>query len=139
LCAQKLFNEYPSHSVQYIVWDKVAKAWGGATVIGTGTSSRTIYVYNGSVSGANSNYWDGANGNSLYLGSGIDLIVTNFGLNCPADLQESMLATHLMNLTHDHGVRGTDIVGIIQNPDFSNPDLTASRVYAQRQVFEAFG
>lgn len=139
ICAQKLAEKYPTHSVVLFLWNEAAKSWGSEIPVSAGSGSRTIRIYNGCVSGARASYWTKW---AAYLHPGareFDSVIVNFGLNQSESEQESATLNSIMDLRDRINGHAFDIVPIIQNPDYNIPERTAARVEAQQRVYRSFG
>ena len=145
ICAQKLAEKYPTHSVYLYIWNHAATAWGAPISISTGTGPRAIRVYNGSVPGTVAAYATRWSAHLFYPDGGwggdgglIDTVILNYGLNQGDDVQESAAISSVMDIMDRYG-HPFDIVPIIQNPDYDLPERSAVRMAAQQRVYRAFG
>lgn len=141
LTVQKLCAMYPTHTVYYRTWNPDTKVWDART-LQTGTTSRVLRIYNGSVPGATPSYWQGVNKDYAYDGFQFDMIIVNYGLNVTTSsiIQKSSLASCLYTLRSEQP--DAEILVNIQCPDYTNPDMLSRsqmRSDTQRQVIGEFG
>jgi lysophospholipase L1-like esterase len=139
LAIQRLAAAYPEHSYAYYAWNSTDKYWAGSG-IHTGTNGRVVRCYNGSVSGATSVYWHGANRFVAYDGWTFDLIFVSYGLNTGVSEQASAACAALYTLMQDQPQ--AEIVHVIQPPDYTDAPMlerSQARSDAQRAVVAAYG
>lgn len=84
MLVQWLASEFPTHTVNYYLWNDATQAYGTVTVLQTGTGSRTLTVYNGSHPGAGYEY-PYQNSNSTRFAAMIPVtptaVISSFGYN----------------------------------------------------------
>ncbi|MER8506719.1 hypothetical protein NKH91_17815 [Mesorhizobium sp. M0894] len=83
--SQWLASLYPDKTVKYYLWDESLSGYRAPVTLGVGTGAHTIYIYNGSQSGAPPNYFFGS-----YYAVAIgaitpDLVIWNHGHNVTTD------------------------------------------------------
>jgi len=72
---------FPSYTVLVYQWNESIADYNSPTVEGTGTGVNTLHLYNGSVSGATSEYFIYKYRPAVYAGRAFDLILWNYGHN----------------------------------------------------------
>lgn len=133
LIASKIAAAYPTHTVVYKGWDDPSKTYpaGQVVTVQTGTGSRTITLWNGSLSGSAIAY---ARDNIGTLVSGYtpDLIFFNFGHNSP-QLADDYRAIHQETVQiYANSWTNAAIVLMTQNPR-----ATSDAAYADDQGKQA--
>lgn len=79
LTALTLADLYPTHSVEYALWNTTS--YSAPVSISTGTGSNTIYINNASIPGATAAYFLGDNRPAVYNSMTPDLVIFSYGHN----------------------------------------------------------
>jgi lysophospholipase L1-like esterase len=85
LLCDKFAAQYPTHTILYYVWVDASKTWAAPVTVQTGTGSRTIHVYNQSISGQVIGYAFNFLAQILAGNLTPDVIIWNYGHNSPQD------------------------------------------------------
>lgn len=80
LFGQWLGGQHPTHSVSYRVWNSSTLVYDPAISLGTGSGSRTIRIWNASVSGSRPTSWTG-DWFPAIAGSNADIVLWSHGHN----------------------------------------------------------
>lgn len=81
LTTQWLAARYPAYTVNYYLWDEAGNAWPGSpTVVQTGTGSFTLSVWNASVPGSKTGYFQGSRFTTAVV-KNADLVAISYGHN----------------------------------------------------------
>lgn len=141
LTALNLVSEYPTHTVNYYLWNHASGDYDPVQVLGTGSGVFAINIYNGSVSGSSAVYFDGSRKENCYAGKSFDLIIQNYGHNgaTAAGVNEVAMRTmqHTVQLIQDQP--SSEVVLTLQNIDTSVPDYSARQVQATLLVADLLG
>lgn len=81
LFAVWLSEQYPTHTVEYSLWNEGTTDYAAATTIATGSGARTIHVYNASAGGFHIGRWMTGRYATAIGALTPDLILTNDGVN----------------------------------------------------------
>lgn len=157
LMTQWLAAQCPTHSVKYRLFDDGTTSWGSYATLQTGTgpalpfsgSPFTIHIDNGSVSGTNAFYTQGARESSFWTGIDYDLCIVNYGHNLGTAMTEYIaLPEWVMALAHVRSmVPRAGLLVTLQNPRSSSTSdvntngsaQSARMVAAWRKAVELVG
>ena len=141
LTANNLADEFPTHTVNYYLWNVGTVDYDSVEVISTGTGSNVINVYNASVSGSSAVYFDGARKEKCFAGKDFDLIINNYGHNgaTAADVAgvADRVLIHTTQLMQEQPK--AEIVLTLQNIDTSVEAFSARQVQATDYVADILG
>ena len=98
LMAQWLATQCPTHTIKYRLFNDGTTSWDSYSTLQTGTGPAlpytltpfTIYIDNGSVSGTNTFYTQGARESAFWTGNDYDLAFVNYGHNLGTAMTESI-------------------------------------------------
>lgn len=145
---QSLGADWPAWTVAYRLWDDTGLVYAAPATVQTGTGPRTLTVYNCSVAGATTMYFQGAKFASCVAPLTPDLTVISLGHN-EGSVPELWFPQYV-NFAEQvsEAVPGSDILLIGQNPatnyTFQAPrvevyrDIAARRGYGFIDVHQAF-
>ncbi len=157
LMAQWLATQCPTHTVKYRLFNDGTTSWDSYTTLQTGSGPAlpytvtpfTIYVDNGSVSGTNTFYTQGARESSFWTGNDYDLVFVNYGHNLGTAMTEAVaLPEWTVALAHVRAMAPrAGLLVTLQNPRSSstsdintNGSAQSSRmVAAWRKAVELIG
>lgn len=122
LLAGYLAADFPRWTIKYRVWDVAGDAYAAEVVLSAGTGSRTLTIWNASISGSSTVSYQGLTATKvLYTSPNPDLTLIALGHN--EDLVEPELVfARMVALTEQLTARvaGTDVVLVAQNPAVGN-------------------
>ena len=78
---QALASKYPKWTVTYQLWNDTSGAYDAASTIQTGTGARTLTVYNASVAGATTSFWQAPRFATAVAALSPDLTLVSLGHN----------------------------------------------------------
>lgn len=82
LTAQWLASRFPAYTVNYYLWDTVGDAaYASAVTVQTGTGTHVLSVYNASVAGTTTGYFQGTRFTAAIAGKNADLLTVSHGHN----------------------------------------------------------
>jgi hypothetical protein len=81
ISAEWLFEQYPTHTVSYRLFNDGGNSYDAADVIGTGSGANTIHIWNASVSGSEAMYLMGDRFDAAIGDLTPDVIIWNHGHN----------------------------------------------------------
>lgn len=98
LMAQWFASQCPTHTVKYRLFNDGTTSWGAYSTLQTGSGPSlpfvgtpfTIHIDNGSVSGTNTFYTQGARESAFWAGNDYDLAIINYGHNLGTGMTESI-------------------------------------------------
>ena len=98
LMAQWLATQCPTHTIKYRLFNDGTTSWDAYTTLQTGTGPAlpftgtpfTIHIDNGSVSGTNTFYTQGARESAFWTGIDYDLAIVNYGHNLGTAMTEAI-------------------------------------------------
>ena len=141
LTAQWLAAQHPAWTVQYRLWNDGTSAYASASTIQTGTGSRTLTVYNASVSGYTTTSWQAARFANAIAALTPDLCFISLGHNEQA-LTTAAWHSRYVALTEEVALAlaGTPICLIAQNPATANTYQEQRRdVYREIAIHRGYG
>ena len=126
--ADRLANEYPTYTVKYHLWDVIANNYAAPIDISVGSGFNTLNIYNASVAGADTYYWQGFRFDTVHAVDA-DLVIQNLGHNGGTSLMYDVIYSGhfggLYKISERH--KKADICVILQNfrTDFEDYSLRA--------------
>lgn len=144
LLAQKLGVDFPTHTVQYRLWDTGASNYGAATTIQTGTGAAILTIWNASIAGANALRFSGADFvagvRPASMGDDPDLVILSYGHNGGAAIENQISMTGTMASLVNRFMPFTPIILIGENPVTTDSTMTAKvRVFRSLAAEQNFG
>lgn len=109
LMAQWLATQCPTHTIKYRLFNDGSTSWDSYTTLQAGSGPAlpysgtpfTIHIDNGSVSGTNTFYTQGARESAFWTGIDYDLAIVNYGHNLGTAMDETVaLPEWLVALSH---------------------------------------
>lgn len=141
LAAQWLAAQYPAWTVQYRLWNDGTTAYATASTIQTGSGSRTLTIYNASVSGFTTTSWQGLRATTAIAALNPDLCFISLGHNEGA-VTTAAWHSRYVGLTEEVSLQlaGTPICLIAQNPATANTYQQQRRdVYREIALHRGYG
>lgn len=147
LCG-RLATIFPTHTIKYSLWD--GSAWPAPSTLSTGTGSKIITMYNGSVAGALHQYALAGRWAVMVAAITPDLMMINYGHNEGSDAVSYMWAGDFLSLTESLTEQhpGAGLIHMLQNPGTANnysglrhsvyESLARSRGYGLVNVHQVF-
>lgn len=125
LLAQKLGELYPTHTVNYRLWDNTTKSYGTPVTIRNGTGGNVLNIWNASVSGQNLYYPLQYNFKEQVIIPNPDLVIISHGHNegnLTTTLEVDNQRTRYFLLTQQitNFIPNVPIMLIAQNPQVGN-------------------
>lgn len=152
LTVQWLAAKFPAYTVNYYLWNEGGNAWPGSspTVVQTGSGAQTLTVWNGSIPGSKTGYFQGSRFPSVVKAA--DLVTVSYGHNQGGPVNTDSLRQFQRNkyLSFVDEVASVNpnagVVLILQNPSvdgaFSHDEeWQAQRAtqYAQAAAYRGWG
>jgi hypothetical protein len=130
---------FPTHTVKYTLWD--GAAYPLPTTLATGSGSKTLTIYNGSVSGSLASYSLGARFSPMVESLKPDLVFISYGHNqFTADW--AMWASNYLEITENVALSCAyaGIICILQNPSqVDNQQALRATVYQRIALKHGYG
>lgn len=139
LTAEGIAAMYPTHSVEYHLWNTTN--YYPSVVISTGTGSNTIHVYNASIPGATAAYFLGDKRTNLYNGYEMDLVIYSYGHNMGSSATYNQIYNFHISAFQDFisSQPNAEHVITIQNIDTEYPDYTERQASAMNAIAGVLG
>jgi len=139
LTAEGIAAMYPTHSVEYHLWDTTS--YFSSVSISTGTGSNTIHVYNASIPGATAAYFLGDKRAALYNSYVMDLVIYNYGHNMGTAATYNQIYNFHISAIEEFisSQSSAEHVITIQNIDTEFPDYSALQASAMSAIAGVLG
>ena len=129
LLAQKLAADFPTHTVQYRLWDTGTSNYAAATTIQTGSGASTLTVWNASISGATALRFSGSDFTAgvrpASMGTDPDLVILSYGHNGGSAIENQISMTGAMTSLINRFMPFVPIILIGQNPVTTDSTMAA--------------
>lgn len=145
LVAQQLGDKFPTHTVEYYLWDDASDDYAAADTLQTGSSSQTLHVYNASDPGATTDYHLGDIFDTAIRDVQPDLVLISMGHNegaSAASHNETTWRGHYLGLTESIAAACPQaaIVCVLQNPSTADTDQSLrAAVYSEIAAMRGYG
>lgn len=116
---------YPTHTVRHRLWNDATPAFGSATTIATGSGSRVITLWNGSIAGSVANRLAGDNFGAVFVTPAPDLIFLSYGHNGSSDAVRQLSFYHGLVDKLRKRCQTVPVIQIGQNPTTSDETMAA--------------
>lgn len=141
--------DWPTWTVLYKFWNDATPGYDAPTTIQTGTGPRTLTIYNASLSGAPTYWWQAARADTAIYALTPDLVMISLGHNEQVVAAEIWHAHYVaLSESISASLPGADIMLIGQNPATANTyqqtrieiyrEIAARRGYGFIDVQQAF-
>lgn len=139
LTAEGIAAMYPTHSVEYHLWDTTN--YFPSVVISTGTGSNTIHIYNASIPGATAAYFLGDKRAALYNSYEMDLVIYSYGHNMGTAATYNQIYNYHISAFEEFisSQPNAEHVITIQNIDTEYPDYTERQASAMSAIAGVLG
>lgn len=141
LVTQWLASEHPSWTVHYRAWNDATVSYTAAATVQTGTGSRTLTVYNASVSGFTTTSWQAARFAAAIATVTPDLCFVSLGHNEGASTPDVWFSRYV-GLSEELSLQlaSTPIILVAQNPVTANTNQQARReAYREIAMHRGYG
>jgi len=144
LLAEKLGDDYPTHTVAYRKWNTTSDTYDAASTIQTGSGASTLTVWNSAVSGSVATRFAGTDlvgaARPSAMGQDPDLVILSYGHNGGSNIERQYPMTATMAGEVARLLPFTPIILVGQNPVTTDETMSEKvRVFKALAAAQGFG
>lgn len=141
LLTNQLAADWPAYTTIRHDWDNTSKTYLTSTTVRTGTGAQTLHVYNGSVSGSQTDYPIASYRDTLWSNIQPDVILVNYGHNDGTAVSSEITRWRMLILLDalSRACATASIIFMSQNPRTDAPTISALRAADYRELAQLRG